>query len=405
MSPSFIHLPDGSVTSAPGFLAGATSAGIKSSAAERADLALLCALTPCTAAAVYTTNRLKAAPLLLTQRHLADGRAQAVIVNSGNANCLTGQQGMRDAMEMADLVANRLNIPVTDVIVASTGVTGWPLPIERIRAALPRIQTTEDGGDAFAHAIMTTDTVAKQVAVRFAYGDVEYTVGGCAKGSGMIHPQMATMLAFLTTDAPVAGAVLAETLREAVDTSFNMITVDGDTSTNDMAVILASGAAGGGDSFEHGHPAAPAFQAAVREVCMGLARRLARDGEGATKLIEVRVEGAASVDDARRAARTVAGSPLVKTALHGGDPNWGRVLAAAGRSGAELQETRITLHLQDTCVFQGAPVPFDEPALGAALSHPEVRIHLDLGVGQGVATAWGCDLSQEYVRINSEYTT
>ncbi|MGB6895456.1 MAG: bifunctional glutamate N-acetyltransferase/amino-acid acetyltransferase ArgJ [Dehalococcoidia bacterium] len=402
MSSSFIHLSDGGVTSARGFLAGATSAGIKPSAAERPDLALLCAPTPCAAAAVYTTNRVKAAPLLLTQRHLADGRARAVIVNSGNANCLTGQQGMRDAVEMAKLAANRLEIPATDVIVASTGVTGWPLPMDRIRAALPRIQPTEDGGDSFAHAIMTTDTVAKQVAVRFAYGDVEYTVGGCAKGSGMIHPQMATMLAFLTTDAPVAGAVLVETLREAVDASFNMITVDGDTSTNDMAVILAGG---GGDHIEHGHPAAPAFQAAVREVCTALARRLARDGEGATKLIEVRVEGAASVDDARRAARTVAGSPLVKAALHGGDPNWGRVLTAAGRSGAELEETRITLHLQDTCVFQGAPVPFDEPGLGAALSHPEVRIHLDLGVGQGAATAWGCDLSQEYVRINSEYTT
>lgn len=404
MSSSFIHLSDGGVTSARGFLAGATSAGIKPSAAERPDLALLCALTPCAAAAVYTTNRVKAAPLLLTQRHLADGRARAVIVNSGNANCLTGQQGMRDAVEMAELTANRLEIPATDVIVASTGVTGWPLPIERIRAAVPRIQPTEDGGDAFAHAIMTTDTVAKQVAVRFAYGDVEYTVGGCAKGSGMIHPQMATLLAFLTTDAPVAGAVLMETLREAVDASFNMITVDGDTSTNDMAVILAGGTVGG-DPIEHGHPAAPPFQAAVREVCTALARRLARDGEGATKLIEVRVEGAASVNDARRAARTVAGSPLVKAALHGGDPNWGRVLTAAGRSGAELEETRITLHLQDTCVFQGAPVPFDEPALGAALSHPEVRINLDLGVGQGVATAWGCDLSQEYVRINSEYTT
>lgn len=404
MTPSFIHLPDGGVTSARGFLAGATSAGIKPSATERPDLALLCALNPCVAAAVYTTNRVKAAPLLLTQRHLADGRARAVIVNSGNANCLTGQQGMRDALEMAELAANRLKIPATDVIVASTGVTGWPLPMERIRAAMPRIQPTEDGGDAFAHAIMTTDTVAKQVAVRFAYGDVEYTVGGCAKGSGMIHPQMATMLAFLTTDAPVADAMLAETLREAVDASFNMITVDGDTSTNDMVAILAGGATGG-DPIERGHPAAPAFQAAVREVCTALARRLARDGEGATKLIEVLVEGAASVDDARRAARTVAGSPLVKAALHGGDPNWGRVLAAAGRSGAEVEETRITLHLQDTRVFQGAPVPFDEPALSAALSHPEVHIHLDLGVGQSAATAWGCDLSQEYVRINSEYTT
>ena len=404
MSPTLIHLPDGGVTSAPGFLAGATSAGIKPSAAERPDLALLCALTPCAAAAVYTTNRVKAPPLLLTRRHLADGRAQAVIVNSGNANCLTGQQGMHDAVEMAELAANRLDIPVSDVIVASTGVTGWPLPMERIRAALPRIQPTEDGGDAFAHAIMTTDTVAKQAAVRFACGDFEYTVGGCAKGSGMIHPQMATMLAFLSTDAPVAGAVLAETLTEAVDASFNMITVDGDTSPNDMAVILAGGAAGG-DSIEHGHPAAPAFQAAVREVCTDLARRLARDGEGATKLIEVLVEGAAGADDARRAARTVAGSPLVKAALHGGDPNWGRVLTAAGRSGAELDESRITLHLQDTCVFQGAPVPFDEPALSAALSHPEVRIRLHLGIGQAAATAWGCDLSQEYVRINSEYTT
>lgn len=405
MNSSLILVPSGGVTSPQGFLAGATSASIKPSAAERLDLALLHALAPCTATAVYTTNRIKAAPLLVTQEHLADGRAQAIIVNSGNANCMTGPTGMRDAREMAEMAADRLRIPVGDVVVASTGVTGHTLPMEQIRLAVPRIHPTEDGGDAFAHAIMTTDTVDKQAAVRFTHEGREYTIGGCAKGSGMIHPQMATMLAFLTTDAPVEASALHQSLREAVDASLNMITVDGDTSTNDMAVILASGAAAG-EAMQDEHPALPAFQGALHEVCTNLARQLARDGEGATKLIEVLVEGAASTEDARLAARAVAGSPLVKAAIHGGDPNWGRILAAAGRSGAELEESAVTLHLQGVCLFEaGAVMPLDEPALAGALSTPEVHIRLHLGLGEGTATAWGCDLSAEYVRINSEYTT
>lgn len=405
MNSSLILVPSGGVTSPQGFLAGATSASIKPSAAERLDLALLQALAPCTARAVYTTNRIKAAPLLVTQEHLSDGRAQAIIVNSGNANCMTGPQGMRDAREMAEMAADRLRIPISDVVVASTGVTGRTLPMEQIRLAVPRIHPTEDGGDAFAHAIMTTDTVDKQAAVRFTHEGREYTIGGCAKGSGMIHPQMATMLAFLATDAPVETSALHQSLREAVDASLNMITVDGDTSTNDMAVILASGAAGG-EVMQEEHPALPAFQGALREVCTNLARQLARDGEGATKLIEVLVEGAASTEDARLAARAVAGSPLVKAAIHGDDPNWGRILAAAGRSGAELEENTVTLHLQGVCLFEaGTVMPLDEPALAGALSTAEVHIRLHLGLGEGAATAWGCDLSAEYVRINSEYTT
>jgi glutamate N-acetyltransferase/amino-acid N-acetyltransferase len=405
MGSRLIPVPSGGVTSPQGFLAGATSASIKPPAAERLDLALLHALVPCAAAAVYTTNRIKAAPLLVTQEHVADGRAQALIVNSGNANCMTGPQGMHDAREMAELAADRLRIPVGDVLVGSTGVTGRSLPMEQIRLAVPRIHPTEDGGDAFAHAIMTTDTVDKQSAMRFTHEEREYTIGGCAKGSGMIHPQMATMLAFLTTDAPLTASVLQQSLREAVDASLNMITVDGDTSTNDMAVILASGAAGG-EPMPEGHPALPAFRGALHEVCASLARQLARDGEGATKLIEVLVEGAASTEDARLAARAVAGSPLVKAAINGGDPNWGRIMAAAGRSGAELEEVAATLHLQGVCLFEtGTVMPVDESALAAALSSPEVHIRLHLGRGEGAATAWGCDLSTDYVRINSEYTT
>jgi glutamate N-acetyltransferase/amino-acid N-acetyltransferase len=405
MEAPLIDLPDGTITSPRGFLAGATDAGIKEAAPGRLDLALLSSERPCAAAAVYTQSTMRGPPIVLAQRHLEDGRAQAVIANSGVSNSLSGGEGMRHAEEMAALAAHKLGLAPTDVVVASTGVTGWRLPIERIRDALPRIVLAEDGGDAFAHAIMTTDTVAKQAAAQFQWDGVTYTVGGCAKGSGMVHPDMATMLAFMTADAPVADGVLPPLLREIAGASFNVITVDGDTSPNDMVVLLANGAAGG-DAIDAGHPALPLLRAAVLHVAVALARKLARDGEGASKLIEVRVDGAASDADARRAAKTVAGSLLVKSAVYGNDPNWGRVLVALGYSGARAEEARTALWIQDVEVCRdGAPVPFDAGALSQALGHAEVRIRLDLGLGDATATAWGCDLTPEYVRINAEYTT
>ena len=400
-----IEVADGTVTTPRGFLAGATAAGIRDRAPGHLDLGLLVAQQRCAAAAVYTKNRFQAAPLHLTQRHLADGAAQAVIVVAGIANALTGEQGERDAQEMAELTSAKLGIAVEDVVVASTGVTGWPLPMERIREGLGQIIPAEDGGDAFAHAIMTTDTVAKQAAVRFQWNGRTYTVGGAAKGSGMIHPDMATMLAFLTTDAPVDPAALQSLLGEACDASFNMLTIDAATSTNDMALLLASGASGG-DTIDAEHPALPLLQAALTNVAILLTRKLARDGEGASKLIEVRVDGARSLDDARRAAKTVAGSILLKAAIFGNDPNWGRALDAIGYSGAEALEEKIALSIQDVEVFRGGePVSFDAAKLAQALGRSEVHIRVDLALGEATATAWGCDLSPEYVRINSEYTT
>ena len=413
MEAPLIEVPDGTVTTPLGFSAGATGAGIRpdgrltdrDGSPGRLDLAVLVSDRPCTAAAVYTTNRIVGAAITVTREHLADGRAQAVIANSGCANALTGEQGDRDAEEMCALAARKLGLDASNVAVASTGVTGWLMPMDRVRKGVEHIIVTEDGGGHFAHAIMTTDTVAKQAAVHFQHGGVTYTVGGCAKGSGMIAPNMATMLAFLTTDAPVAPDVLSSVLRDAVDASFNVLTVDGDTSPDDVVLLLANGAAGG-EAIDASHPALPLFRAAIERVSITLTRKLARDGEGASKLIEVRVDGAASVEDARRVARTVANSPLVKTAVYGNDPNWGRVLVAAGYAGAEVREETLSLWIQEVEVFRsGAPVAYDEAALSAGLAHPEVRFRIDLGLGDASATGYGCDLTPEYVRINSEYTT
>ena len=395
----------GGVTSPQGFLAGAVSAGIRGRSDGRPDLALLYSERPCSAAALFTASTLKAAPVLLSQRHLGDGKAQAVIVNSGCANAYVGDQGRRDAEEMARLAASKLRLTVSDVMVASTGVTGHVMPMEKLRAALPTIALDRGGGEQFARAIMTTDTVPKQASVAFSVGEREYRVGGCAKGAGMIHPNLATMLAFLTTDAPVGSAFLQRTLGEAAAVSFNMVSVDGDTSPNDTLLIMANGAAGG-QPIEEGAEGAPPFREAVEAVCVALARGLARDAEGATKLIEVEVEGALTLAEARAAARTVAGSALVKSAVHGNDPNWGRALAAVARSGATAKEETVSVFWQGVCVFEGGrPVPYDKETLSAATSAPEVRIRVDLGIGEARAVAWGCDLTEEYVRINAEYTT
>ncbi len=400
-----VAVSSGSVTSPQGFLAGAASAGLRELGEGAPDIALLYSERPCAAAAVFTQNRVKAAPILLSRRHLADGRAQAVVANAGCANACTGEQGLRDAREMAELAARKLGVAVEDVVVASTGVTGCTLPMDSMRNPLLTIEPSRDGGEAFARAIMTTDTVPKLAAAAFSSAGRRYVIGGCAKGSGMIHPNMATMLAFLTTDAPIEPSFLRQALDEAVASSFNMVTVDGDTSPNDMALVMANGVAGG-DPIGAGHEAALLFRDALRGTCVHLAKGLARDAEGAQKLIEVLVEGAASEADARRAARAVAGSTLVKAAVHGCDPNWGRILVAAGYSGADLREESASLHLQDVCLLaRGRLQPFDEASLRSALDGPDVRIRLDLGLGEGRATAWGCDLTEEYVRFNSEYTT
>ena len=394
-------IAEGTVTSPQGFHAGATYAGIKKKARGGLDLGLLFSEEPCRVAGVLTTNKIKAAPVILCQERLKSGRAVAVVVNSGCANACTGEQGLADAAEMAALAAKGIGVSPEDVLVASTGVIGKQLPMKLIRAGLGKIVLSADGGHALEKAIMTTDTVPKEVAASVG----RFVIGGIAKGSGMIHPQLATLLCFLTTDAAVEIDFLKSALRQAVDISFNMISVDGDTSTNDTVLIMANGRAGG-EEIERGTGQADAFQQALDRVCLHLAKAVARDGEGASKLIEVTVAGAVSVAEARSAARTIVASPLVKSAVHGNDPNWGRILAAVGRSGVEVVEDRIDLALGGIAVLKGgSPLPYDENDVVAVFKESEVAISLNLNLGGAVATAWGCDLSEEYVTINSAYMT
>ncbi len=391
----------GTVTSPKGFLAGAAGAAVKYKG--RLDLGILYSEMPAMSAAVFTGNRIKAAPILISMKHQELGKARAVVVNSGCANACTGDKGIMDAEEMAEATAFKLGIERREVLVASTGVIGVQMPVDRIKAAIPRIKLSRNGGHRLARAIMTTDTHPKEIALRVTDDTGRYVIGGIAKGSGMIHPNMATLLSFLSTDAMVSPEFLRKALKTAVDMSFNMITIDGDTSTNDMVSIIANGEAGNISVNERN---GRVFQAALNQVCKYLARSIAGDGEGATKLIEVEVIGARNITDARKAARTIAGSALIKTAIHGNDPNWGRIVAALGRSGAHFEEQRLDVSLQGTQVLkQGNPVPFVKENLSRKLKTNKVYIQLDLNVAGGEATGWGCDLSQEYVTINSDYTT
>jgi glutamate N-acetyltransferase / amino-acid N-acetyltransferase len=405
MSAEVIH--GGTITSPQGFIAGATYAGIKSKGDNLLDLGILCSEVPCISAGVFTTNKIKAAPVLLCQRNLKSNQAQAIVVNSGCANACTGRQGMADAEEMAALTARNLGLLPEEVLVASTGVIGKQLPMKQIRDGIESIVLSSAGGHTLAKAIITTDTLPKEIAVKVNLGqnESEITIGGIAKGAGMIHPDMATLLCFLTTDAAVSPAFLKKALQRAVDASFNMITVDGDTSPNDSAIILANGLAGN-KIFKEGSPRAKEFEEALTEVCLFLAKSIARDGEGATKLIQITVEGALSIDQARTGARIVAGSSLVKSAVHGSDPNWGRIIAALGRSGVDMEETRADLYLDSLCLMkEGCPLPFDQAQAKSILGRAGIPIRICLNLGDASATAWGCDLSEEYVTINSEYTT
>jgi glutamate N-acetyltransferase/amino-acid N-acetyltransferase len=377
-----------------GFRAGGVAAGLKPSG--KPDLVLVASDRPC-AWALATTRNLAAAASVQRARRLYSegGQLTGLIVNAGNANCVTGEEGSRNDARMAELAAGALRADPAMVLTASTGVIGRQLPVEKVEAAVPGLAAgLSEEVDSAADAILTTDLVRK-VSRRELPGGA--SVVGMAKGSGMIHPDMATMLAFIFTDAPLEQGVLRAAFPGIVARTFNAVTVDGDTSTNDMAVLMANGAAGE-------TPAAEVL-AAVEEVMRDLARAVARDGEGATKLITVRVAGAPSDEDALRAARTVAGSSLLKSAVHGNDPNWGRVLAALGRSGVSFDPARARLSLQGVPVFQGFPLPFDAADVSARMRADEVVFDVDLAVGTGRGEAWGCDLSAEYVRINADYTT
>jgi glutamate N-acetyltransferase/amino-acid N-acetyltransferase len=375
-----------------GFRAGATRAGIKPSG--KPDLALLASGIPCNWAFVGTLNR-ASAPCVNRGRRIyaAGGHLQAVVVNAGNANCATGELGVQADLRMAELAAAQLGIAPERVLTGSTGVIGQPLPIGKIQIGLPKIALGDDI-EPFLEAILTTDLAPKQAEAALSNGS---RIVGVCKGSGMIQPNMATMLAYLVTDAEVAQDELRRGWQAVVDKSFNQVTVDTDTSTNDMAAILAGGAAGEPDLGE--------FWRAVEAVCVSLARQLARDGEGATKLLTVRVSGAVSDAEARLAALSVASSPLWKSAVYGNDPNWGRVMMAVGKSGAEMSESRTRISLQGIPLFDGRVLPFDRAAASAAMKAEEVTVEVELGLGQGQGTAWGCDLTEEYVRINALYTT
>lgn len=393
-------IPSGSITSPRGFHAGATCAGIKKK--DKLDLALLSSEVPCVATGLFTTNQIKAAPVVLCQERLRGGRARGVVINSGCANACTGEQGLADAAEMAALAASMIGASAEEVLVASTGVIGQLLPMERIRAGMGQVALSREGGHDLARAIMTTDTVPKEAAVEVGSGTI---IGGAAKGVGMIHPDLATLLCFLTTDASVEPGFLKSALQRAADVSFNMISIDGDTSTNDTILLLANGMSGR-ELIAPGSRQADAFQQALNQLCIHLAKSIARDGEGATKLIEVVVSGAPGMAEARSAARTIVSSPLVKSAIHGNDPNWGRVLAALGRSGFRVVESDIDLYIGDMCLLKaGSPLPFDREEAVKILDKSEVKIAVHLNSGTASATAWGCDLSEEYVTINSEYTT
>lgn len=405
----------GGLTAPRGFQAAGITAGLKASG--QPDLALIVSESDAIAAAVFTTSQVRAACVDFSRQQL-DGNsiARAILCNSGQANAATGDQGWSDAVESAEQLAQALQIPSHQVLVASTGVIGQRIKMEALRTGIPQAiaALSAEGGAAAAQAILTTDLVAKQIALELPLGDRTVRMGGIAKGSGMIHPNMATMLSFITCDAAVSPQLWQDMLSRAVDRSFNQITVDGDTSTNDCVFALANGQSRTPAITERG-PIADQLESMLTAVCQHLAKAIARDGEGATCLIEVQVKGTADDAAARAIARTVAGSSLVKSAIFGRDPNWGRIAAAAGRAGVQFNAENLAVRLGEFELLRnGQPLPFDraaasqylrDRAAGAYLQDDTVLIQVEVGAGAGQGVAWGCDLSYDYVRINAEYTT
>ena len=399
----------GGVCAAKGYKAGGVHCGIRRNPGKK-DLALIVSECPANTAAVYTTNLVKGAPILVDQKHLADGKAQAVICNSGNANTCNAN-GIEIAEGMAALVEKHTGIAANDVVVASTGVIGEPLSLEPIAKGMDELvkSLASDGSLEACHAIMTTDTVPKEIAVEFTLCGKTCRMGGIAKGSGMIHPNMATMLVFITTDAAVSTRMLQKALSEDIQSTFNMTSVDGDTSTNDTVVLMANGLAGNPEIAEDGEDF-KAFMKALNTVNMHLCRGIAADGEGATKLLECVVSGAETLDTARKVAKSVICYSLVKTAMFGEDANWGRVLCAIGYSGEDVDVSKIDLSFKSKAgtielCKDGAGVPFSEEIAAQILHEKEIDILVSLGSGSFEATAWGCDLTYDYVKINGDYRT
>ncbi len=401
--PDIFREIDNCVTAPQGFRAGITSCGIKSDSSIP-DLAILAGDVPCVASGTFTPSSTRAAPVLVCQEHLKSGKAQAVVVNSGNANCATGDVGLLNAYRMTELVAKKLKLENEVVLCSSTGIIGRQLPMEKIQAGVAAIELSRDGGNAFSEAIMTTDTRPKRMALEFQIEGRTVRLGGVTKGAGMIYPNMATMLCYLTTDAAIEHAWIKTELKAAVDASFNMLSIDGDMSTNDTCMLFANGLAGN-TPINGQHPEADRFREALRRMTIYLAREMARDGEGATKLMTVHVYGARDKADAVRAARAITLSPLWQCALAGGDPNWGRIAAALGASGCELDQATYDIFIGDVQVTKhGMAAQYDQDAARKAMAEDEVIITIDLHLGDGKATAWGCDLTHGYIDENTLYT-
>ena len=403
-----IRSVNGGVIASAGFSCAGVRCGIKSKA-DALDLGLILSERAASAAAVFTTNRAKAAPVLLNQQRIRGGRMRGVVVNAGNANACTGERGMDDAKCMVEIAARCTRVTPEDFLVASTGIIGHPLPMDKvkmgIRVAAKELGRTLRHARAFVQAIMTTDTCLKSVAVETTIGRRKVRIGGAAKGSGMIAPNMATMLAFVTSDCAIGAPMLRKALRDCANDTFNCVTVDGDCSTNDTLAVLANGAAGNppirkaGKDYE-------LFRAALHAVCEDLAKAMARDGEGATRFVEVCVTGGRSHKEADAVARKIANSPLVKTAIHGGDPNWGRIICAAGYAGEPVEPEKMKLSINGTRLFRhGVPCRVRADRLAACMKRKDILISLDLGRGTRSSRIWTCDFSREYVTINADYHT
>ncbi len=399
-------LSNPTITAPLGWLADGVYAGIKTYGEEpRYDVGILLSDRDCAVGGIFTQNRVCGAPVTINRERLGLRALRGIVANSGCSNVAMGERGIADAREMARLAAVKGGVEPTQMLVASTGVIGRPLPMEKLDRAIARLLPSTDGGNAFSRAIMTTDTVQKNRAVVFMVDGVKYTVAGVAKGAGMAHPDMATVFCFITTDACVQSEALQAIVKRVGDRTINMVDVDMDTSTSDMMLAFANGAAGGADLTQD--PAGlQALEQAIHAVSLALAKDLARDGEGAKTLIEVVVQGARTEADARTAARTVVSSPLVKTMITGRDPNLGRVLMALGRSGADVDPAKLSVWIGRHCAFSnGAPTTLELGVISQEMAASDVQLRADLGLGCHEATAWGCDLTEEYVRVNAHYTT
>ena len=395
----------GSVTSPQGYRAGGVYAGLKSAGDGVLDLGVLVSEREAAVAGTFSTNKILSPSVTVSKRRMAAGVSRGVVANSGCANCSVGEQGLLDAEEMTRLAAAHAGVSAEELCVASTGMIGVELPMALIRQSIGSVELTGDGGEAFARSIMTTDSRPKHIAASFSAGGNTYTIGGVAKGVGMIHPDMATMLCFISCDADVEGEYLQEALSRAVNLSFNMIDIDGDQSTNDTVLLFANGAAGG-ERIARGSDGAESFERALNAVAIHLAKELVRDGEGAGHVMAVTVDGAVSAADARRAAREISSSNLVKAMVHGRDPNWGRIMMALGKSGVELDESKIDIFINGIhIVHEGKAISYHADSVISGMAAEEVSFRVSLNIGEASATGWGSDLTEEYVTFNSAYST